>query len=141
MAVSPRKRGRSYAPAWEPLGCEARRCQPLEPMQNRVLAFITVPTTEKHAATKPTPEEPVYIRSLARCARAGVGPRMVCTRCGIGADARPNWRDQPVRERLTDAQWQEPTSKGAEDADAEMIASVLSAIAIAAHSRCCPVRL
>jgi hypothetical protein len=24
------------------------------------------------------------------------GPRMVCTSCGIiGADARPNWRDQP----------------------------------------------
>jgi hypothetical protein len=27
------------------------------------------------------------------------GPRMVCTRCGIvGADARPNWREQPARE-------------------------------------------
>jgi hypothetical protein len=26
------------------------------------------------------------------------GPRMVCTRCGIiGADARPNWREQPAR--------------------------------------------
>jgi hypothetical protein len=25
-------------------------------------------------------------------------PRMVCTRCGIiGADARPNWREQPAR--------------------------------------------
>jgi hypothetical protein len=25
------------------------------------------------------------------------GPRMVCTRCGIiGADARPNWREQPA---------------------------------------------
>jgi hypothetical protein len=30
------------------------------------------------------------------------GPRMVCTRCGIiGADARPNWREQPARERHT----------------------------------------
>ena len=26
------------------------------------------------------------------------GPCMVCTRCGIvGADARPNWREQPAR--------------------------------------------
>jgi hypothetical protein len=34
------------------------------------------------------------------------GPRMVCTRCGIiGADARPNWRDQPKRSSLTGAQW------------------------------------
>jgi hypothetical protein len=30
------------------------------------------------------------------------GPRMVCTRCGIvGADARPNWKEQPQRESLT----------------------------------------
>jgi hypothetical protein len=30
------------------------------------------------------------------------GPRMVCTGCGIiGADARPNWKEQPPRERLT----------------------------------------
>jgi hypothetical protein len=30
------------------------------------------------------------------------GPRMVCTGCGIvGADARPNWQEQPRRERLT----------------------------------------
>jgi hypothetical protein len=35
-----------------------------------------------------------------------VGPRMVCTRCGIiGADARPNWREQPERETLTGVQW------------------------------------
>jgi hypothetical protein len=34
------------------------------------------------------------------------GARMVCTRCGIvGADARPNWREQPPRESLTGAQW------------------------------------
>jgi hypothetical protein len=34
------------------------------------------------------------------------GPRMVCSRCGIiGADARPNWREQPVRESLIGAQW------------------------------------
>jgi hypothetical protein len=29
------------------------------------------------------------------------GPRMVCTRCGIiGADARPNWREQSERASL-----------------------------------------
>src|ERR1700690_2325831 len=34
------------------------------------------------------------------------GPRMVCTQCGIiGADARPNWREQPQRESLTGTQW------------------------------------
>jgi hypothetical protein len=34
------------------------------------------------------------------------GPRMVCTCCGItGADARPNWREQPARESLTGVQW------------------------------------
>jgi hypothetical protein len=33
------------------------------------------------------------------------GPRMVCTRCGIiGADARPNWQEQPPRETLTGVQ-------------------------------------
>jgi hypothetical protein len=32
---------------------------------------------------------------------------MVCTKCGlIGADARPNWLDQPERESLTGKQWQ-----------------------------------
>jgi hypothetical protein len=30
------------------------------------------------------------------------GPRMVCTGCGIvGADARPNWKEQPPRETPT----------------------------------------
>jgi hypothetical protein len=34
------------------------------------------------------------------------GPRMVCTGCGIiGADARPNWKEQPPRETLTGVQW------------------------------------
>jgi hypothetical protein len=34
------------------------------------------------------------------------GPRMVCTSCGIvGADARPNWKEQPARESLTGVQW------------------------------------
>jgi hypothetical protein len=34
------------------------------------------------------------------------GPRMICTRCGIiGADARPNWREQPARESLSGVQW------------------------------------
>jgi hypothetical protein len=34
------------------------------------------------------------------------GPRMVCTNCGfIGADARPNWQEQPQRESLTGVQW------------------------------------
>ena len=33
-------------------------------------------------------------------------PRMVCTGCGIvGADARPNWKEQPQRESLTGVQW------------------------------------
>jgi hypothetical protein len=34
------------------------------------------------------------------------GPRMVCSSCGIvGADARPNWKDQPSRPSLTGVQW------------------------------------
>ena len=34
------------------------------------------------------------------------GPLMVCTRCGIiGADARPNWQEQPPRETPTCVQW------------------------------------
>ena len=34
------------------------------------------------------------------------GPRMVCTSCGIiGADARPNWREQAERPSLTGTQW------------------------------------
>jgi hypothetical protein len=34
------------------------------------------------------------------------GPRMVCTKCGtIGADVRPNWKEQAPRETLTGAQW------------------------------------
>ena len=34
------------------------------------------------------------------------GPRMVCTKRGIiGADARPNWQEQPPRETLTGVQW------------------------------------
>jgi hypothetical protein len=34
------------------------------------------------------------------------GPRMVCARCGIiGADARPNWREQPARESMSGVQW------------------------------------
>jgi hypothetical protein len=34
------------------------------------------------------------------------GPRMVCSGCGIvGADARPNWKEQPPRESLTGVQW------------------------------------
>jgi hypothetical protein len=35
------------------------------------------------------------------------GPKMVCSRCGIvGADARPNWKEQPDRPSLTGVQWQ-----------------------------------
>jgi hypothetical protein len=38
------------------------------------------------------------------CRRSGRD--MVCTRCGIiGADARPNWQEQPPRESLTGVQW------------------------------------
>jgi hypothetical protein len=34
------------------------------------------------------------------------GQRMVCTSCGIvGADARPNWKEEPPRESLTGVQW------------------------------------
>lgn len=34
------------------------------------------------------------------------GPRMVCTVCEIiGADARPNWSERPVRPSLTGWQW------------------------------------
>jgi hypothetical protein len=34
------------------------------------------------------------------------GPRMMCTGCGIiGADARPNWKEQPPRQTLTGVQW------------------------------------
>jgi hypothetical protein len=34
-----------------------------------------------------------------------LGPKMVCTKCGtIGADVRPNWREQPARENLTGVQ-------------------------------------
>jgi hypothetical protein len=33
------------------------------------------------------------------------GPRMVCASCAIiGADARPNWREQPERPSLTGTQ-------------------------------------
>jgi hypothetical protein len=40
----------------------------------------------------------VHVRSF--------GPRMVCTGCGIvGADARPNWKDQAPRPSLTGMQW------------------------------------
>jgi hypothetical protein len=33
------------------------------------------------------------------------GPRMVCTRLRVRADARPNWKEQPPRETLTGVQW------------------------------------
>jgi hypothetical protein len=37
------------------------------------------------------------------------GPRMVCTRCGIvGADARPNWKEQSPRPSPNSAQWASP---------------------------------
>jgi hypothetical protein len=57
----------------------------------------------------------------------------------IGADAGTNWREQPVggsRHAMARA-----TSMAVEDVVAEMIASVLSAVAIAANSQCWPVRL
>jgi hypothetical protein len=45
----------------------------------------------------PPPDDPER-RPLARSPVLTFGPRMVCTRCGIiGADARPNWREQPAR--------------------------------------------
>jgi hypothetical protein len=34
------------------------------------------------------------------------GPHMVCTSCGIiGADARPNWAERPVRTSITGEHW------------------------------------
>jgi hypothetical protein len=40
------------------------------------------------------------------CPVPSFGPRMVCTRCGtIGADARPNWQEQPERPTLTGDHW------------------------------------
>jgi hypothetical protein len=34
------------------------------------------------------------------------GRALACTRCGIiGADARPNWKEQSARESLTGVQW------------------------------------
>src|SRR5580700_6832263 len=34
------------------------------------------------------------------------GPRMVCTNCGIiGADVRPHWHEQPLREASQRRQW------------------------------------
>ena len=43
----------------------------------------------------------VSVRKRARCS---LGLCMVCTRCGIiGANARPNCREHPERERLTRA--------------------------------------
>jgi hypothetical protein len=39
------------------------------------------------------------------------GPRMVCTGCGIvGADARPNWKEQPARESFTGVQWRDQSA-------------------------------
>jgi hypothetical protein len=53
-------------------------------------------------AILPTPEAGDADRAPGRM----FGPRMVCTRCGmIGADARPNWKEQPPRESLTGVQW------------------------------------
>jgi hypothetical protein len=41
------------------------------------------------------------------------GPRMVCTSCGIvGADARPNWQEQPQRETLTGYNGEPPRTAG-----------------------------
>jgi hypothetical protein len=35
------------------------------------------------------------------------GQQMVCTACGtIGADARPNWLEQPVQPSLVGKEWQ-----------------------------------
>jgi len=34
------------------------------------------------------------------------GQQMVCTACGmIGADARPNWLEQPVQPSLVGKEW------------------------------------
>jgi hypothetical protein len=61
--------------------------------QRRVVArrvVLAVPPPDDHSAD-PWPDH-VSVPSF--------GPRMVCTRCGIiGADARPNWQEQPQRHR------------------------------------------
>jgi hypothetical protein len=98
MAVSPRKRGRSYAPAWEPLGCEARRCQPLEPMQNRVPSSPSQRQKNTRQRNR-WPRRPVSPDHWPDVPVLAFGPRMVCTRCGIGADARPNRRDAGEADR------------------------------------------
>jgi hypothetical protein len=59
---------------------------------------------------KPSDEERCGARRFDRwpvdVAVPAFGPRMVCTGCFIvGADARPNWKEQPPRESLTEVQW------------------------------------
>jgi hypothetical protein len=35
----------------------------------------------------------------------GKADRDRCSRCGLGAAARPNWKEQPSRETLSGVQW------------------------------------
>ena len=60
---------------------------------------VSCPNCRREAVLNVDPyPDPVPVPSFSR--------RMVCTRCGtIGADARPNWKEQPERESLTGAQW------------------------------------
>jgi hypothetical protein len=42
-----------------------------------------------------------------------LGPRMVCSSCGIvGADVRPNWAERVQRESLTGEHWHPSVSQG-----------------------------
>jgi hypothetical protein len=61
---------------------------------------------ERRALLDLPPPSPAQRRPLDDIPVPAFGPRMMCTRCGIiGADARPNWKEQPPRESLTGAQW------------------------------------
>jgi hypothetical protein len=66
----------------------------------RVRGLDVTCTNCRHAALLDVDSYPDDVLVLA------FGPRMVCTRCGIiGADARPNWREQAKRPSLTGTQW------------------------------------
>jgi hypothetical protein len=84
----------------------ARFDQPIEPMTLGNMRELGVRSLDvscwncQHRAVLSVDRWPDYV------AVPTFGPRMVCTGCGIvGADARPNWQEQPQRETLTGVQW------------------------------------
>ena len=86
----------------------AGRYEPFWTLTERALDFVLARFPAVDRALKPKLMD-AYRRLDAYADEATVpsfGPRMVCTSCGIiGADARPNWRDQPERPSLTGTQW------------------------------------